>query len=111
MTLLERRSAAWRVGISCACMLGAAYGVYLYAVYSATVYSNYHNSNNVYWILQPVFYGATAVAALVGLVQGIRSLQSPGSASGRWLSALLVMLLALTVWACMSTLATTMYAR
>jgi formate hydrogenlyase subunit 3/multisubunit Na+/H+ antiporter MnhD subunit len=99
----------WRVAIAGASLVAVAYGAYLYVVYNSTVYWNYANSTHVYWVLQPVLYGITAMTALLGLVHGVRSMRSPGHASGRWLTALLVVLLTLTVWACLSTLSARAY--
>ena len=110
MTSLRYLSAWWRVGIAAACLGAAVVGLYLYVVYNSTVYWGYANSTHVFWVLHPILYVITAGTALVGLVYGVRSLRSPGTASGRWGNALLVLLLALTVWAGLSTLWARAYA-
>lgn len=110
MTSLRYRSASWRVGIAAACLGAVVVGLYLYVVYNSTVYWNYANSTHVYWVLHAILYVVTAGTALFGLVYGVRSLRSPGTASGRWGTALLLVLLALTAWTCVSTLLARAYA-
>lgn len=101
---LTKPAAAWCIGAAAALMVTTAWGVFLYATNWQTVYWNLGDNSHLYTYLHPALYILAAVAAVDALTVGIRSMRSPGQRLGRLLVSVLGVLLALTVWACFSTL-------
>ncbi len=101
---LASPSAPWSIGVATALMVTAGWGTFLYATNWQTVYWNLGNNSHLYSYLHPVLYTVAALAAVYAVVLGARSMRSPGQRSGRLLISALLVLLALTVWACISTL-------
>jgi len=109
-TVNVSRGTGWiRVILAVACFGAVGWGVYLLWKYHDTVYRNlgglYHFG--FYSIL--ALYLVTFLAAVVGVISGASAVRSPGKAPGWILNLALVVLVALTFWACLTTVQVQFY--
>lgn len=109
-TKLSSAGARLRVVLAVASLGAVAWGGYLFTTYHDTVYWNLGANSHVYYYVHPAIYGLTLLAALHGVTVAVRSLRSPGTAPGWVMNIVLAVLLAVTLWACVSTLLGRAYA-
>ena len=99
-TVNVSRGTGWiRVILAVACFGAVGWGVYLLWKYHDTAYANL---SHVLVYVHPAVYLVTFLAAVVGIISGVVGIRSPGKAPGWILNVALVVLLALTLWACAS---------
>jgi hypothetical protein len=99
---LNTGAARWRLAVAGVLAASVVLGVSLWIAYNETVRTNY--SSPAYYYLQIILYVLCAVFAGTGFWTGYRSLRNPGTGSGLLGTALLLMLVAVVLWACVSTL-------
>ena len=102
MEALNGGAARWRLAVAGVLAASVVLGLSLWLAYNETVRTNY--SSHAYYYLQIILYVLCAVCAGTGFWTGYRSLRNPGTGRGLLGTALLLILVAVVLWACVSTL-------
>ncbi|WP_062297057.1 hypothetical protein [Demequina maris] len=101
---MKRRSTAVVV-LAAICLGAAAWGAYLLATQWSTVYWNLGSNSHAYAYALPVLYASTAVLAVTALVRAGRTRSAVEPVVARGHVIVLAVLLALTAWGAVATLA------